>query len=199
MAIIDEAAHINETLLFSGIMPVTDQTNSCLIMISTPMDGDNYYSKLKDKRDDDGNLVFNTISVTHMCDNCRNRPVEEAVRCNHWEFLLPPRKSGRKEKGTLALYEGKYDELLRERFAIITGDARSIFPNKLVDQCIRAKNPEFVVTLAPYVIFVGADPGFHKSDLTFVAYGEFTEGVKVLFFYLFKRFFLVPPLPHCRL
>lgn len=169
-------------------MPVTDQTNSGLIMISTPSDAGNYFSILGEKRDTLGNLVFNTVHVTHMCDNCRVLPIHQAVNCNHWAFLLPPRKSARKEAESRALYDGKLEDIMRERFAIVCGSGTSIFNDDMVNDSININLPTYVVTSSPDVIFIGADPGFHKSDFAMVAFAEFEDGVRVgcssLFYFL---------------
>lgn len=161
-------------------MPVTDQTNSGLIMISTPSDEGNYYSVLGEKRDAQGRLVFNTIHVTHMCDNCRMLPMHVAVNCNHWSFLLPPRKSQRKEAESRALYDGKLEDIMRERFAIVCGSGTSVFNEDLVNDSISIKLPVYQVVKSPLVIFIGADPGFHKSDFAMVAFAEFDDGTRLI-------------------
>ena len=43
---------------------------SVLLCISTILDSGNHYSKMMELMDDYGNLVFETIKITLVCDDC---------------------------------------------------------------------------------------------------------------------------------
>lgn len=185
--VIDEAAYVAEDLLIRTILPVSDQAFSCLLMISTPGDEKNYYSELMKKRRADGEPVFKSVLVTHMCDNCRDLPINQAVHCNHWRFLLPMRKMGDNEKDSLALHDGRLEDVMRERFAIICGDTSALFPDAIVDRCFGKGVPRFRVDYPPSVIYIGCDPGMHKSDTGLVAMGNFPEGPRIVALGLFRN------------
>lgn len=151
-------------------------------MISTPGDERNYYSELIGKRDVTGRLVFNTIQVTHMCDDCRLLPWEKAVNCRHWRWLLPPRKSETNEMQARALYSaGNIEDIVREQFGLICGDGSSIFDGKQVDACFHPSAVRPSLLAAPDVIYVTVDPGWTKSDTAYFAYADTPDGARVRF------------------
>lgn len=185
--IVDEAAYVSERLLFDTILPVSDQAYSCLIMISTPSDEKNYYSQLGKMRKGDGSPVIQSELVTHMCFNCRDLPIEQAILCTHWRFLLPARKMGENEKDSLVLHDGKPHTVMRERFGIICGDVSSLFPAENVRRCLSSAARTEPVIISPSVIFIGCDPGMHKSDTAYVAIGLFREGPRLIGIGLFRN------------
>lgn len=64
-------------------MPILELTNTALLCISTPLDEFNYYSKLVEQKDENGNPFFKTIKAGRVCDDCSRLPHEQMLKCDH--------------------------------------------------------------------------------------------------------------------
>lgn len=81
---------------------------------------------------------------------------------------------------TTALYDTNPAALMRERFAIATSDAGKTFIKALVDYLINPEAAVYHVHMEPFVIYISADPGGHRSDFSLCAYAEFADRREVV-------------------
>ena len=59
-------------------MPLLSMSNSCLLCISTLLTSGNHYSKMFELRDELGKPLFETISISLVCDDCMKTEHPEA-------------------------------------------------------------------------------------------------------------------------
>lgn len=58
-------------------------TCTSLLAISTPLDEFNYYSKLVEQKDENGDPFFKTIKAGRICEDCGLLPYEDMIKCDH--------------------------------------------------------------------------------------------------------------------
>ena len=85
--ILEEAARIDPALFKETIVPLLLVEHTALIGITTPMDESNEYNVMMELKHDNGDTMFNAISVTLMCEACKKAG---ALECAHCEHEIPP-------------------------------------------------------------------------------------------------------------
>ena len=134
--IIEEAAYVDLRLFYEVVMPLLEMTRSVMIMISTPVNTFNYFSKLLELKDGDGNPVFLSYSVDLVCKRCRES--EHPERCRHMVHMLPRWKSEDKMKIAELIMRDQMTTLLRESRGLVIDDASSYFAREEIEALTRS-------------------------------------------------------------
>lgn len=128
------------------------RTGTSIVVVSTPMESDNYVSKLANKQKE-GEQLINVLHIGKPCDECWK--TDKPYLCPHQ--LQPPWKSSkRQQKYSRYLYSGKQDQNLREQFAVITESGTRCFEDIHVQFLSSA--PAHKTTRSPDFIYMFADP-----------------------------------------
>lgn len=134
--IVEEAAYIDLRLFYEVVMPLLEMARSVMIMISTPVNTFNFFSKLLELKDDDGNPVFLSYSVDLVCKRCRVGDHPE--RCRHMVHMLPRWKSEDKMKTAEIIMQDEVTTLLRESRGLVTDDALGYFAKDEIEAMIQS-------------------------------------------------------------
>jgi len=68
--VLEEAAYCDPGLISEVIVPLLSMQSSCLLCISTLLESGNHYSKMFELTDSLGKKLFETISISLVCDAC---------------------------------------------------------------------------------------------------------------------------------
>jgi len=79
--VLEEAAYCDPGLISEVIVPLLSMQSSCLLCISTLLESGNHYSKMFELTDSIGNKLFDTISISLVCEACMK--TEHPERCTH--------------------------------------------------------------------------------------------------------------------
>ncbi len=167
-------------------------TGTALLAISTPLDEFNYYSKLVEQKDDDGNLFFNTFKAGRICEDCGLLPHEQMIKCNHvkdgahW-------KSSHRLKRLKCLYDGDEARGLRELGGIPATAFTACFQKKDIDTLFA--NPRYTTLARPDCLYITSDPNGGGASKMGMASGYFYENNLVVSFYFFFVLFSYPGYP----
>lgn len=153
--VIDEAAHISLDLFYEAVVPMLELNNTSLLAISTPLDEFNYYSKLVEMEDENGQPFFNTVKAGRVCDDCMRLPHKQMFECTHvvtdehW-------KSGPKGKRLKMLYQGDEARGLREMGGIAASSMSPCFDRAIVQALFETEPYE--IEHSPDAIYMTIDP-----------------------------------------
>jgi len=132
--ICDEAAWIPFDVFYGTIVPLIGVVGTALAMISSPGDGDNFYTKLMERRDPvTGQRVFNVLIVESACSACRARG--EASTCDHRRPMdLPPWKRAEGQRIVREMY-GEFEDIFqREMLGLTITSAALVLDRGAVDR-----------------------------------------------------------------
>ena len=145
------------------------------------MDDFNFYSRLLDKKDEEGVPLFNTIRAGRVCDDCKKLDYEEMIMCDH-VAQTAHWKSVASHKRVRLLYDGDEARGVRETKGIVASSFTPCFEKKLITSCFSL--PRFVTEAPPLHIYLTADPtGGGPSDLA-LASGYLDSTTLVVSFFL---------------
>ena len=113
-------------------MPLLELDRTALICISTILDPCNYYSKLLELKDENGDSFFQVHRFTMACDACIEAGTPE--QCTHMFRELPPWQSARKHRKIRAMMADEPELLMRETQGISSDLHQRAFPQKFVRQ-----------------------------------------------------------------
>lgn len=190
----EEAARIPGDLFRETIAPLLLVENTALIGITTPMEETCDYSQMMAMKHDNGDPMFNTISVTLMCDACRKANLLE---CPHMAHEVPhwkrDKKRGRLVQSIMASNKALY---LRENAGVVSSSNNSAFELKYIDDLLN-REPYNVTKngcLRPPV-FVCIDTAGGGASCTAVCSGMYTtsHGLVVSSYYMFTYFAVIAP------
>ena len=116
-------------------MPLLEMTRSVMIMISTPVNTFNYFSKLLELKDGDGRPIFLSYSVDLVCKRCRDGDHPE--QCRHMVHMLPRWKSEDKMKIAEIIMQDEVTTLLRESRGLVIDDSSSYFAKDEIEFLIQ--------------------------------------------------------------
>ena len=162
-------------------------TDTALLAISTPLDEFNYYSKLVEQKDENGDPFFHTVKAGAACDDCMRLSHKEMLKCTHvvndqhW-------KNPHKLKRLKILYEGDEARGVRE----MVGAAASSF-----SPCFEAKDIEQLFSLPPIrplampdAIYMCVDPNGGGPSTMGCVSGYYDGNTRVVSHPLFILLFL---------
>ena len=99
--ICEEAAAMDTAVFYEVVVPLLELDRTALICISTILDPCNYYSKLLELKDENGDSFFQVHRFTLACNLCIEAGTPEA--CTHMFRELPPWQSARKHRKIRAM------------------------------------------------------------------------------------------------
>lgn len=172
-------------------------TVTSLLAISTPLDEFNYYSKLVEQKDENGDPFFFTMKAGQpplrgvrvyftyhpcgvfagrVCDDCGLLPYEEMIKCDHvpdgahW-------KNPHKLKRLKVLFEGDEARGLRELGGIAATEFTACFQKRDIDTLW--ENPPRTTRSAPDFLYITVDPNGGGASKMGMASGYF-DGVDLV-------------------
>lgn len=178
MIIIDEAAAINSRLFFETIVPLLEMRTTSLIAISTPLDEFNFFSKILNMRDDDGNSFFDTVQIGLVCDDCLKLDSHaDRLKCPHLKDMLPPWKSASRNERfkKLMIETGNAARGLRENAGVVASDRATVFQRKDIENLFITPKPPQLIDLDQLniqipLLFITCDPDSDgSSEMALVA------------------------------
>lgn len=142
---------------------------TALVAISTPLDEYNFYSKLINKKDTNGNPFFNTIRMGSVCEPCQLLDYHLQLQCDHVEQVLPPTHDHKRHKRIKQIYpQEQAARALREVGAVIATDFQPAINKEYTYRL--GKLPRFDVIRQPRHIFITVDPnGGGPSALSIIS------------------------------
>jgi len=163
---LEEAAFMSLHMFHTVIVPLLELETTALICISTPMGEDNFYSKMFKMRDQSGALLFNSIELSLVCDECKAGP--DPANCTHMRHLLPRWKSSTKNAMVRQIYGDNTTDMLRESLGMTTESGGSLFDSAWINGFAERCNYKF--QSEPRFVFVGTDPnGGGASEMGIVS------------------------------
>lgn len=151
--IMEEASRIDEQVFKEVILPLTAVQDTVLIGISTPLDENNFYSMLLDMKKPSGDLLFNQLTISLLCDACLAAGL---MSCPH-RNALPAWKSGERQEVIASLMAGDKAMFMRENLGIITKTDNSAFERASIDR-LWARKFSLASAAAPQFVYVCIDP-----------------------------------------
>ena len=114
--VLEEAAYCDPGLISEVIVPLLSMQQSCLLCISTLLESGNHYSRMFELKDQLGEPLFETISITLVCDDCMK--TDHPENCTHKLAEMPRWLSSAKMEVVKSLLSEDPAMLLRESMGI---------------------------------------------------------------------------------
>lgn len=118
----DEGAHVAADQFYRVILPAAEMLGTALIVISTPEDEDNWFSRITSLISDDGKPIFHSHMFRRICARHRQMNVRKMTECQCVVGANPVHKDvtkrGKYKKAFEA--EGLEREDLQENYGVIT-------------------------------------------------------------------------------
>lgn len=177
LIILEEAGFMKEEIFYTNVVPLLGVNNTALIGISTPPEElGNYYLRLFDCKNAEGEDIFTTIKVDLMCPECAEKGVSH---CPHKTEPPPAWKSEKRREMQARVYQNNQRYYLREVLGVAIPSDVHVFPGQLVDAFLTpalTTNPD-IPCIDPLgvvpckFIIIGIDPcgGGTQSDTSFCA------------------------------
>lgn len=109
--ICEEFAHMDDEVFFQVVAP-TLVTEASFIGITTLGDDANFVTQLIKVRGTNGELLFNVIEKSFVCDRCRRLGKE--ADCNHLMGEIPYWQDQQRHKDVEKMMEGQFEHYMRE-------------------------------------------------------------------------------------
>lgn len=119
MVYCEEAAFMPPPVFYEVVVPLMGVKRTACIMISTPVDMFNFFSKMLEMKDDRGQHLFYVVHLALQCDRCKKARIND---CQHVKDRIPSWKSGERQKLVARLYQDNDTLMAREACGIVTGD-----------------------------------------------------------------------------
>ena len=171
-------------LISEVIIPLLSMQNSVLLCISTLLMSGNHYSRMFALKHEDGTPVFETISITLVCDTCLAGDHPEL--CTHKLHTLPRWISSSKVETVKRMLEDDPSMLMRETLGVCADDSNKAFRSRDVDamlalpgKAIEAMPGSYGVRSASKFVVIAVDPSggggsaFAIAALHYTADNEF--------------------------
>jgi hypothetical protein len=101
--ICDEVAYMKSSFFMETVLPLLQVDKACIVMISTPLDPDNFYTKMVNLRREDGNTVITVLNKSYVCNKCAAEGFEfKGTPCDHSETEMAPWKKMNKATTLIA-------------------------------------------------------------------------------------------------
>ncbi len=173
-------------VFFEVVVPLLEMEKAVLIMISTPVDSYNFYSKLLGlKNTTTGDDLFLVYEVDLVCDRCKMTS-KEPEKCRHMLKYLPSWKSPDKLEIVAMMYGDRKTTLLRESMGVITDAAGGFFLAQDINAMFKSKEWKPDRTLKPQYVLIACDPNAKdsetSSEMSLVAVVPEGRGYAVSFF-----------------
>lgn len=91
IVILEEASRLDRAVFTEVVVPLLGVKDTAVLAISTPLDENNFYSQMLELTQDDGvTPLFNVISVSLICDECKQKDLKGQLTCPHRQNEIPP-------------------------------------------------------------------------------------------------------------
>lgn len=161
---------MDEDVFFEVVVPLLELDRTCLIAVTTVLDDDNFYSKLVDLKNNQGEPLFKWLEFTLGCRlrKCRLNP----SKCFHNIGSIPPWQSKRAHERVRAMMKGKEKLMMREAMGIRTSQHEPVFMKPSID--VLADPEKSLCDPGSYysapVVYIGIDPnGLRDSQYAIVS------------------------------
>lgn len=146
---------MDQQVFYEVVVPLLGMRDAALLAISTILDPSNFYTKLVEMVDGNGEPLFEIQKFEMVCEACRK--TEEPWKCTHMGDTMPPWMSGEKHE---KIRHFMPEELMgRETMGIAMTDARKAFNGKLVKAFDEKPGAELSLSGAgDCFIFTAVDP-----------------------------------------
>lgn len=163
--LLEEMAHIGDSLINEVIWPLFQIDQTCLLGISTVLNDENIMSRYIDMVDTNGEKLFNVKELFLACENCIANGNEAS--CNHNTGVTPLWQSIRKQKFLRNVMRDDPELMNQELGGIIQSANETAFKQKFVKALFKREPYRYGGdTYIPYV-FISLDPSGNgsKSDV----------------------------------
>lgn len=126
---------MNLNVFHEVVVPLVGMSDTVVIMISTPVDSFNFFSKLMLVTDTRSGLpLFLIADMILSCDRCMNagRP----LKCTHMLKFLPPWKSKDKQDVMAMILHDQETIMIRENLGIVSDDGGAVVEGKYLTMWI---------------------------------------------------------------
>ena len=149
-------------VFYEVVIPLLEMGNAVLIMISTPVDGFNFFSGLLNLKDPEtGERVFLVYEAEMICARCKERLFP--ARCRHMLKYLPPWKSAEKMDLVSLILKDRQTILQRESMGVITDNNSSLIEKEYIDAFLKKPFWEPPPFDYPRQILIICDPNSSKT------------------------------------
>jgi len=191
----EEAAYMDQAVLYEVIVPLLEVDKTALICISTLVDSYNFFSDFCNLKTEDGKHVFIVVNISMICENCKRLPVENQVKCTHMEKNRPAWKErGKLDMIMQTFYKDNISLLKRESMGDIGEGNNRAFPLASIKKF--QERPLFLIkemSEYPKFLFTLLDPnGFGGSHVSIITVYLFRNHLVVsINFLLYNIFFFI--------
>ena len=106
MVILEEASRLDRAVFTEVVVPLLGVKDTAVLAISTPLDENNFYSQMLELTQSDGvTPLFNVISVSLICDECKQKDLKNQLTCPHRQNEIPPWKTEQRQSLVKKLLE----------------------------------------------------------------------------------------------
>jgi hypothetical protein len=144
LIVCEEAAYMDPQVFYEVVVPLLGLRETAMIAISTILDPSNFYTKLVDMKDAEGNGLFDVQKFELVCPACRK--TETPWKCTHMTETMPPWLS--EDKHTKIRNFLPQELIGRETMGITMSDATKAFDGKIVKQFEQAEPVALPVNFA---------------------------------------------------
>lgn len=168
--ILEEAAYIDEKMFKVVVAPLMGLNDIAVIAISSPSDGNNYYSELMTMIDvTTSGLMFKSCTVDSVCEDCKATGKE--LKCKHKAHELPHWKSAGRVERLMSFYKTKeeQEEFKMENLGVMGNLKQHCYQPEWVDSLRQHEKHVFSGTVS--AIHIAYDPfgGAMTSDTAMIA------------------------------
>lgn len=166
-------------------MPLIGMEKSVLVMISTPVDTYNLFTKLMGTVDPrDGFKLFLVVDMELSCGRCKKKGRPE--RCTHRLKYLPPWKSQDKQDIINLIMADQQTVLVRETFGIVSDEGDSYIPKMAIDKWFQAPRVKPDTGESAELVVITVDPNAagsgNSSEMAIVSTALYYGKTMVSFF-----------------
>lgn len=119
------------------VVPLVGMEDTVVIMISTPVDSFNFFTKLILAKDKQGLSLFLVADMVLSCDRCINSG--RTIHCTHRLKFLPPWKSKDKQDVMEMILKDQQTIMARENFGVISDEGGAIVERKFLEKWVDAR------------------------------------------------------------
>lgn len=139
------------------VVPLLGESSTVLIMISTPVDSFNFFSKLMSAKNDlTGDFLFLRVHLCLACDRCI--AAKRAHLCKHRMKYLPPWKSQEKQEYMRMLLNDSTETMARENMGVIMDAGESVIEARFLDRWVDSPRITPVSLVRADVVVITVDP-----------------------------------------
>lgn len=175
----EEAAHIKTDIYTLLIWPLLRVLNTCVFLISTPLNQYNYASILMHKKHPEtGEYLFKLLSATQACSDCLRKGVN---KCSHVMASHPPHLTLSRNVWVKELYGNDQNTMQQEILSIPSGKEELSFQPYVEELSNVTMSGSYALSNTVQVLHSFFDPsGGGRSDAAVVTHTLDEHGMHVI-------------------